>query len=140
MQTNIDIKKSSKGTLGITHMKVTENSTVKAIETLIKVLPQGELPIDHFFSDGLYARKMTMPASTILTGKTHNHNHLAILLKGEVAVHSRQGTAVYKAPYVVNVVAGDKRAFFSVTEVEWITIHATEETDITKLENELAGE
>jgi len=121
-----------------TKIKGTENSTVQALENLICALPQADFPLDHFFSDGIYARKMTAPASALLVGKTHLHNHLAILLKGQVAIHSRNGIAIYQAPYVINVLAGDKRAFFAVTEVEWITIHATEETDLDVLEENLA--
>jgi hypothetical protein len=117
-----------------------ENATVHALEKLLLALPQADLPLDHFFSDGIYARKLTMPVGALLTGATHKQNHLAILLKGQVAINSRQGTAVFNAPYVVNVIAGDKRAFFAVTEAEWITIHATDETDIEVLEATLVGE
>lgn len=116
------------------------NATLHALDKLIEALPQADLPLDHFFSDGIYMRVMTLEPSTLLTGKTHKHNHLAILLEGQVAVHSRQGTAVFEAPYIVNVLAGDKRAFFSVTKVKWATVHATEETDLELLEQTLVEE
>lgn len=117
-----------------------ENAPIKALEKFMLALPQEEAQLDHFFSDGLYARKMTMNAAELVVGHTHNQSHLAILLKGQVAVHSRNGTAVFNAPYITNVLAGDKRAFFAVTEVQWMTIHATLETDIDVLEQTLAGE
>jgi hypothetical protein len=124
----------------VTNIVPQQNATVHALEKLLLALPQAELPLDHFFSDGIYARKLTMPVSAILTGATHKQNHLAILLKGQVAINSRQGTAVFNAPYVVNVIAGDKRAFFAVTEAEWITIHATDETDVELLRTQIIGE
>jgi hypothetical protein len=86
----------------VTNIVPQQNATVHALEKLLLALPQAELPLDHFFSDGIYARKLTMPVSAILTGATHKQNHLAILLKGQVAINSRQGTAVFNAPYVVN--------------------------------------
>jgi hypothetical protein len=119
-----------------------QNSSVHAFQALLDLLPSDKniIPIDHFFSNGLYARKMTVPEGMALVGKTHKFDHLAILLKGTVTVHSRKGTAVYKAPYVVNVVAGDKRAFIANEDVEWITVHATAETDISKMEEYLTGD
>lgn len=137
MTTKLKAVKDSGESAIATKIQGTPNSTITALENLISHLPQADIPLDHFFSDGLYGRKMTMPASALLVGKTHKHNHFAILLKGEVAVTSRQGRALFVAPYVFNVVAGDKRAFFSVTEVEWLTIHATDETDIKVLEDTL---
>ena len=69
--------------------------------------------------------------------KTHKHNHIAVLLEGTVQVVSKYGTAVFEAPYIANINVGDKRAFNSITRVKWMTIHATDETDLDKLELEL---
>lgn len=124
--------------------KFMENKSLFVLQELLQtaggVQQDDSIPIDHFFSDGLYARKMTMPAGALLVGKEHKQAHLAILLKGQVAVHSKQGECIYAAPYIVNVLPGDKRAFYSVTEVEWMTIHATEETDINIIESTLVGD
>ncbi|MBM84446.1 MAG: hypothetical protein CMM47_00660 [Rhodospirillaceae bacterium] len=123
-----------------TKIQATENASVKALQALVSALPQSELPVDHFFSDGLYLRKLTLPPKALAVGREHKHNHLAIVLKGQVAVHSKQGTAYYSAPYILNVMAGDKRAVFTVTEVEWVTIHATDLTDPDEIVRTLAGE
>lgn len=137
MSNELATKKESAISTGVV---TTENAPIKAMEAFIAALPQAEFPLDHFFSDGLYARKMTMKPSCLLVGHEHKQNHLAVLLKGQVAVKSKQGTAVYNAPYVVNVLVGDKRAFFSVTEVEWMTIHATTETDLNVIQKTVTGE
>jgi hypothetical protein len=113
------------------------NFVPQVIQTEIEKHDQVEIPIEHFFSDGVYARHMTVQEDGIVVGKVHKHNHLAILLEGTVRVSSKYGTALYSAPYVINVNKGDKRAFYAVTKVKYITVHATEETDLDKLEQEL---
>lgn len=107
------------------------------IQTEIEKHEQIDIPIEHFFSEGMYGRHMTVPQDGVVVGKVHKHAHLAILLEGTVRVSSKYGTAVYSAPYVINVNAGDKRAFYAVTQVKYMTVHATSETDLDKLELEL---
>lgn len=113
------------------------NTAPKLVETECNKHEQIEVPVEHFFAPGVYGRMMIAKAGTVLVGKTHKHAHLAMLLEGEVSIVSKYGTATYKAPYIINVNAGDKRAFAALTDVKWITIHATEETDLQKLEQQL---
>lgn len=113
------------------------NFVPKVIQTEIEKHEQIDIPVEHFFSEGLYARHMTVEEDGVVVGKVHKHSHLAILLEGTVRVSSKYGTALYSAPYVINVNAGDKRAFYAVTRVKYITVHATNETDLEKLEQEL---
>ena len=113
------------------------NHVAKDLIGLIGACKQAEVPIEHFFSEGMYGRMMTLEPNTYLVGKTHKHAHLAMLVEGRVEVISKRGAAIYHAPYVVNVEAGDQRAFRSLTKVKWITVHATIETDLDQLELQL---
>lgn len=113
------------------------NFVPKVIQTEIEKHEQIEIPIEHFFSEGMYGRHMTVPQDGVVVGKVHKHAHLAMLLEGTVRVSSKYGTAVFSAPYVINVNKGDKRAFYAVTKVKYMTVHATNETDLDKLELEL---
>lgn len=113
------------------------NFVPTVIQNEIEKHEQIDIPIEHFFSEGMYGRHMTVPEDGIVVGKVHKHSHLAILLEGTVRVSSKYGTAVYSAPYVINVNAGDKRAFYAVTQVKYMTVHATTETDLDKLEQDL---
>lgn len=113
------------------------NFVPKVIQAEIEKYDQIDIPIEHFFSEGLYGRHMTVPEDGVVVGKVHKHAHLAILLEGTVRVSSKYGTALYSAPYVINVNAGDKRAFHAVTKVKYMTVHVTDETDLDKLEQEL---
>jgi hypothetical protein len=136
------LSKSNRGLAVQTNTGGTPNATLIAMENLLNSLdrPEAEVAVDHFFSAGLYARKMILPPGVALVGIEHNHDHLAILVKGEVSITSKYGTAIFKAPYITNVIAGDKRGFFSVTEVEWMTVHATPETNLDTIETMMLGE
>lgn len=113
------------------------NHDSKLIQSACENFPQIDVPVEHFYSDGVYCRMMIMEPNTYLVGKTHKHNHIAVLLEGTVQVVSKYGTALFDAPYIANINIGDKRAFNSITKVKWMTIHVTNETDLEKLELEL---
>ena len=41
-----------------------------------------QIPIDHFFMDGVYIRKMTMFQGYVVIGAIHKHKHMCFLLEG----------------------------------------------------------
>lgn len=96
-----------------------------------------EMHVDHFFSDGVYARVCTIEPGCAVIGKTHKTNHLSVILEGTITISSKYGTALYNAPYIIHSMAGDKRAVIAHTKVKYMTIHPTEETNIAKLEEML---
>lgn len=91
----------------------------------IAVPPEPE----HFFAKGLYGRKLDMLSNTVVVGRIHRHEHLAVLLSGSVTIASEFGTEYLEAPQVIVGKAGTKRALFNHTDVSFMTFHATEETD-----------
>jgi hypothetical protein len=119
-----------------------ELNTIDSIFSLEKEMlsmDQLSLDIEHIFSRGVYARKMLIPKGTILTGKMHKHKHLNIMLYGDIEIATDKGTKRIDKPCIFESKAGTKRAGFAHEETVWITIHATEETDIQKIEaNEIA--
>tara|TARA_R110000803_G_scaffold70454_1_gene133405 strand:- start:329 stop:739 length:411 start_codon:yes stop_codon:yes gene_type:complete len=119
-----------------------ELNTIDSIFSLEKEMlsmDQLSLDIEHIFSRGVYARKMLIPKGTILTGKMHKHKHLNIMLYGDIEIATDEGTKRIDKPCIFESKAGTKRAGFAHEETVWITIHATEETDIQKIEaNEIA--
>lgn len=111
------------------------DAKVNTLEDGIRTLPAVDMPVKHHFSQGLYARELHIPAGTVLTGKIHKHQNLNILSKGEISVFMEDGSVLtVKAPYTVVSPAGTRRAAFAHTDVVWTTIHATDETDVDKIE------
>ncbi len=93
----------------------------------------------HYFSPGIYIREITMPAGSIITGQIHRHEHLNIIVRGDVHVITQDGwKRITVAPgehFVMSSPAGMKRALRTYAETTWMTVHLnpTNETDPDKL-------
>lgn len=98
-----------------------------------------EIPVREYFANkgkkhGVYAREITIPAGSIVTGKIHKTEQINFLLKGEISVLTERGMERFKAPATIVSPAGTKRIAHAHTKVVWTTIHATEETETDKIE------
>lgn len=115
----------------------------KQIERLHQSLI-GQFDIDigttHHFSQGLYAKEMMIPASYIVGGHAHNYDHLSILAKGHVIVVADGERVEYKAPACINIKASVHHMIKALTDSVWFCIHATDEKDITKIDEVLIEE
>jgi quercetin dioxygenase-like cupin family protein len=111
-------------------------SKILHLESTILKMKQVEIPLEHFFAPGLYLRQMTMPATSVLTGRIHKTEHYCMLLKGVVDVASEAGTTRYTAPAVIHATPGTKRAIYALEETIWVNIHhnPTDEKDLDKIE------
>jgi hypothetical protein len=94
-------------------------------------------PLTHNFAKGLYVRQITVPANVFVVTKIHKYSHAAFLLKGAVSVMEEDGPRYIKAPASFITKAGTKRLVFHHEETIWTTVHATEETDLEKIEAEI---
>jgi len=110
---------------------------VQQIEDMMQGMPPAFLPIKHYFANGMYAREMTMPAGTIVTGAIHKTTHFCILSQGRVHVMSEDGIEELVAPAIIISQPGTKRAIHALEDTVWTNIHATNETDLDKLVEEL---
>jgi quercetin dioxygenase-like cupin family protein len=109
-------------------------SIADKLEPHMLQLPQVECPVVHHFGPGIYIREVTIPAGTFVAGHAHKHEHLNLLLSGEIKFLGEDGQLkTLKAPMIVISPPGRKIAY-TVTETVWQNIHATEETDLQKLE------
>lgn len=112
----------------------------KRIEQLERAMlehPQVEIEPRHIMADGLYAREITIPRGVLMTGKIHKRGHLNFISKGAITVLTEDGIEFLKAPAVIRSRPGTKRVGFAHEETVWTTVHATNETDLEKIEEEL---
>lgn len=100
-------------------------------------MPQFEIEPVHRFSDGLYAREITIPKGCLLTGKVHKTVHLNIISKGDITVWTEEGMKRVQAPFTMVSKPGTKRVGYAHEDTVWTTIHGTHETDLDKLERDL---
>lgn len=120
------------------NMQLTEYSIrdkVLIAEEYMKSQPQVEIVVKHHFSYGVYAREITIPAGTLLTGEIHKFENLNILSKGEMSVLTESGMQKVSAPFTVVSPAGTKRIAYTHTECIWTTIHGTFDTNIDAIKN-----
>lgn len=110
---------------------------VEALQAAIEYEPQVECLVRHHFAPGVYAREMTVPIGVVITGAVHKTCHLSILSKGKIKLVSGEDVVELSAPATILADAGAKRAIYAIEEAVWTNIHATNETDLDKLVEEL---
>ncbi len=115
---------------------------VRDLQEQLKLLPQVESVFDtiNHFSPGIYTRECHIPAETFVIGKTHRHAHPTFMLKGKCKmwdVGAGTEPEIMEAPRLWISVPGAKRVLFTMEDCVFATCHASDETDLEKLEDEL---
>jgi len=102
-----------------------EREKVLQLERMMKESPE-QIHIEpvHYIANGLYAREITIPKDTLLTGKIHLFEHINIISKGDISVLTEQGIKRIKAPATIISKPGIKRIGYAHEETVWTTIHA----------------
>ena len=94
-------------------------------------------PVTHTFTDGMYIREIFMPKGTLLTSKIHKTKHPYFVMTGKAEVVTDEGVVVIEAPYHGITQPNTKRVLKIIEDMVWITCHATEETDLKKIEEQV---
>lgn len=116
---------------------LSERERVMRLENEIAQRPQVECPVWHHFAPGLYARKMLIRKGTVLTGAVHKTEHLCVI-SGDIEVTTEDGVRrITDAHAIITSKPGAKRAGYAHEDTYWTTVHATDETDLDKLVEEL---
>lgn len=89
----------------------------------------------HHFAPGVYVREQFIPAGMVLTGKIHRHETMNILVSGTIRVTTDRGVTELTGPKIYNSPPGMKKAAFTLTDVIWLNVHPTEETDLERIED-----
>lgn len=108
--------------------------SIMEIQRELSKFPQVELPITHHFAPGQYGRECHLKAGTMAIGKLHRHAHLNVISKGRIYVATEFGTKLLEAPATFVSEPGTKRAVYAIEDTIWTTIHATQETELAKIE------
>lgn len=100
------------------------------------VIPLNEeaSEIEHFFTEGVYARKMEIQAGTEVPTHKHVYDHLSILAKGRVRVAVGPIIQEYVAPAMIEIKKDMSHKITALEDSLWFCIHATTATDIESLE------
>ena len=118
----------------------------RALEVEAALLEAGALageetervcPGTHTWGEGCFVREWNSPAERVVVSKIHKVAHPFFILKGEVSVLTEEGVRRFKAPYHGITPAGTKRLLYTHTPVQWVTVHVTDKTDLTEIEEEI---
>lgn len=109
---------------------------IRDYEAALKRLPQTNPPTEHFFADGLYGRPMYMQAGESVVGATHAKQHLCVVM-GHCLVVDGHDRKELKGWNVFVSEPGAKRAIIALEDTVWMTVHATDKTDVEAVEREV---
>jgi hypothetical protein len=113
---------------------------VLALQKELLKMPQANIVTEHIFKPGIYERKITIPAWTVLTGAEHKTPYHVRVESGTIAVNTDDGVKVFTGPCDFPAKAGMQRAgrVFE-DEVVWVDIYANPDDckDIAVLEDRL---
>lgn len=113
---------------------------IAGLQRVMESMPESrhfQEELFHHFADGLYAREMRIPAGSLIVGKQHKYPCLNFIMAGSAEVRSHEGAKRYDAPHIFTSEAGTKRAMYAVSDLTWVTVHPTCETDLERLEESL---
>lgn len=113
---------------------------VERLEDAMRAYEPLDLPVRHYFARGVYAREITIPKGSIVTGKIHKYSQVNILSKGEMSIFTGNDVIRITAPFTIVSPPGTKRAAYAHEECVWTTIHGTHETDVEKIEQTLIAQ
>lgn len=109
---------------------------VERLERLALASPQVAIHTEHVISGGMYARTITIPADTVLTGAAHKTDHLCVCM-GDIEVLTDDGPKRMTGLHVLATRAGVKRAGYTHGPTRWTTICRTDLMDLAAIEAEL---
>ena len=105
-----------------------------AAEAALLGQPEFDCPVTHRFGPGVYIREVFMPKGAYVIGHRHKTTHLNVMLTGVIGLFNDDGTeTILHAPQTFVAPPGRKSAFI-YEDVVWQNVHATDETNVEKLE------
>ena len=117
--------------------QVPTREQIDRLQAEMATMPQAKLQTEHFFSPGMYCRRVFRPAGTLIVGKVHKASHFFLCAMGEIIAWTETGMRKLRPGDVVECQPNTKRVTLAVTDAIGITIHKTDKTDLDEIETEL---
>ena len=111
------------------------NVRIARLETAAYNAPQVDCPVRHHFAPGIYAREISIPGGTVVTGAVHKTDNLVVISMGRLRAVTDAGTQEFKAGDTFFCRAGMKNAVVTLEDSRWTNIfpNPLNETDPEKL-------
>jgi hypothetical protein len=111
-----------------------QREKILSLEAAMRSEQQVEIETNHYFSKGIYAREIRIPAGVLLTGKIHRFEHLNIISAGKLRIITEDFDEVVSAPATFTAFPGVKKVLLAIENTVFTTVHATDLTDIDEIE------
>lgn len=111
--------------------------SVEDIEEYFLTQDQADLNLNESIVNGMYVRKIFIPEGTALFSKVWLEPYLDIMVSGDITVFTEHGT---KRLSGLNIMPGRKlrkRVGVAHSDTLWITVHRTDSTEVTELEDNM---
>ena len=108
------------------------------VENLLDVtrkMPQVECKEKHHFGPNIYIKEVTMPAGSVIIGKSHKIEHICNMMSGRMIIVQEDGSKVELVAPMTFVGKPGRKVAYIIETVVFQNIYATDETDIKKLES-----
>ena len=100
----------------IEQMGIPSKEQIDKLQFEMAKMPQVELETEHYFSGGMYCRKLIRPAGTLIVGKVHLKDHFFMCAKGEIIAWSEKGMKTLKAGDIIESKQGTKRCLLYTSD------------------------
>ena len=114
-------------------------SSILALQEKVKALPNAMIddcfPLKHSWGEGCYVREIVLPAKSLTVTKIHAVSHPLFILSGSCRIGDDKATKDVIAPFYTITKAGTKRVIFAYEETVMVTVHVTNKTNLSDIEN-----
>lgn len=118
--------------------KAESRALILAYEEFAKTKEQVDIPVKHYMHGNMYAREITIPKDTFITGQLYKFDHFDVMIKGDITVSTDEGVRKRLSGYnVFKGLSGKKRAGYAHEDTTWITFHVAKGKDGDEIQSGL---
>lgn len=102
-----------------------------------KGFDEAGVEIIHHFGRNFYVKQVNFSKDKVLSQHKHKFDHLSWLSTGSVLLKADGKESLISGPKMIEIPAGVEHEVRSLTDVVWLCMHATSETDVEKIDESL---
>jgi hypothetical protein len=111
-----------------------------ALKDRLLTMEGKDFEVEHVFCDGTYSRLLFIPKGSLLVGKVHLKDCTNIVAKGDISLLTEFGTKRVQAGFAGVSRAGIMKVGYAHEDTIFVNVFRTDETDLEKVEAEIACE
>ena len=106
------------------------------IAKTVGAMSEPDMDLSHYFADGIYVRKLVIPAGVVIVGKKHKSACVNIMLNGDITIFADGDSERFTGHYIGVAPAGTQKAARTHKETIWLCVHSVDNEDLGDIEKE----